>query len=227
MQLQYTTVTAPISGVAGIRMVDVGNVVSAGNGLVTITQTQPIHVVFNLPESQMSALRQAKAAAQVPVVASERGPSTALASDGQLEVIDNLISADSGTFRARALFPNTDEVLWPGQFVNVTLRLGRIDKAVVIPTPAVQRGPDGDFVYVVEQDKVRQQPVTVGIEVDTQHVQVSQGIKAGDKVVTEGQFRLKPGAAVIALAPGQQPPVKVDDEQADGKKAGGAQVSVE
>ena len=227
VQLQYTTVTAPISGVAGMRNVDVGNVVAAGTGLVTITQTQPISVVFNLPESQMSALRQAKAAGSVPVVASERGAASALASDGQLEVIDNVISADSGTFRARAVFPNADEALWPGQFVNVSLRLGRLDNAVVIPTPAVQRGPDGDFVYVVEEDKVRQQPVTVGIEVDDRHVQVSQGIKAGDKVVTEGQFRLKPGSAVIALAPGEQPEIKADAKADADKDAGGVQVSIE
>ena len=227
VQLQYTSVTAPISGVAGMRNVDVGNVVAAGTGLVTITQTQPIHVVFNLPESQMSALRRAKAAGDVPVVASERGATSALASDGQLEVIDNLISADSGTFRARALFPNTDETLWPGQFVNVKLRMGRIDNAVVIPAPAVQRGPDGDFVYVVEADKVRQQPVTVGIEVDDQHVQVTQGLKAGDRVVTEGQFRLKPGTAVKALAPGEVPPVKVETKADAAKAGGGVEVSVE
>lgn len=228
VQLQYTSVTAPISGVAGMRNVDVGNVVAAGTGLVTITQTQPIQVIFNLPEGQLSALRQANAAGQVPVVASERGATSALASDGQLEVIDNQISADSGTFRARAVFPNSNEALWPGQFVNVKLRLGRIDQAVVIPTPAVQRGPDGDFVYVVQDKKVRQQAVTVGVEVDDQHVQITQGLAAGDPVVTEGQFRLKPGTAVIALKPGELPPVKVDDKKTKDKDAaGGVDVSVE
>ena len=228
VQLQYTTVTAPISGVAGMRNVDVGNVVTAGTGLVTLTQTQPIQVMFNLPETQLGALRQAAAAGQVPVVASERGATTALAADGSLDVIDNLISTDSGTFRARAVFPNGNEALWPGQFVNVKLRLGRIDNAVVIPTPAVQRGPDGDFVYVVDDKKVRQQAVTVGVEVDDQHVQVTEGLKGGEQVVTEGQFRLKPGSAVIALKPGELPPAKPAEKTADDKNAaGGVEVSVE
>lgn len=228
VQLQYTAVTSPISGVAGMRHVDAGNVVAAGTGLVTVTQTQPIQVVFNLPERQLAALRQARSAGTVPVVVSERGASSELAGDGTLEVIDNQINADSGTFRARALFPNADDALWPGQFVNVKLRLGSIDNAVVIPTQAVQRGPDGDFVYVVENDAVRQQAVTVGVEVDDQHVQVSDGIKPSDKVVTEGQFRLKPGSKVIALAPGQAPPAP-PAEDADGKDKddGGPQVSVE
>ena len=228
VQLQYTAVSSPISGVAGMRHVDAGNVVTAGTGLVTVTQTQPIQVVFNLPERQLGALRQARSAGSVPVEVSERGAASALAGDGALEVIDNQINADSGTFRARALFPNADDALWPGQFVNVKLRLGSIDNAVVIPAQAVQRGPDGDFVYVVENDAVRQQPVTVGVEVDDQHVQVSQGIKPSDKVVTEGQFRLKPGSKVIALAPGQAPPAP-PAEDADGKdKDGdGPQVSVE
>ena len=221
VQLQYTNVTSPIDGIAGMRHVDAGNVVAAGTGLVTVTQTQPIQVVFNLPERQLAALRQARAAGSVPVVVSERGAASQLADDGTLEVIDNQISADSGTFRARAVFPNSDDALWPGQFVNVQLRLGQIDNAVVIPAQAVQRGPDGDFVYVVENQAVRQQAVTVGVEVDDQHVQVSQGLKASDQVVTEGQFRLKPGSKVIALAPGQAPPAPpADDAEAKDKDGG-------
>lgn len=227
VQLQYTAVSSPISGVAGMRHVDAGNVVAAGTGLVTVTQTQPIQVVFNLPERQLAALRQANGAGKVPVEVSERGAASALAGDGALDVIDNQINADSGTFRARAVFPNADDALWPGQFVNVRLRLGSIDNAVVIPTQAVQRGPDGDFVYVVDNDVVRQQAVTVGVEVDDQHVQVSQGIKASDKVVTEGQFRLKPGSKVIALAPGQAPPAPPADKAEGEEKDDGPQVSVE
>lgn len=228
VQLQYTSVTSPISGIAGMRHVDAGNVVAAGTGLVTITQTQPIQVVFNLAERQLGALRQARANGEVPVEVSERGASQVLAGDGRLEVIDNQISADSGTFRARAVFANDDDALWPGQFVNVRLRLGRIDDAVVIPTPAVQRGPDGDFVYVVDGDAVRQQKISVGVEVDDQHVQVSEGLKAGERVVTEGQFRLKPGSKVKALAPGELPPPA--EGKTDGKDAGetgGARVSID
>ena len=227
VQLQYTTVTSPINGIAGIRNVDAGNVVAAGTGLVTITQTQPIQVVFNLPERQLGALRQARAAGSVPVEVAERGAAKVLASDGSLDVIDNQISADSGTFRARAVFANDNDALWPGQFVNVRLRLGSIDNAVVIPAPAVQRGPDGDFVYVVQDDAVRQQKVTVGIEVDDRHVQVSDGLKAGDRVVTEGQFRLKPGSKVIALAPGQAPPAPAASQDKEKKDEGGPRVTTE
>ncbi|MBB1117279.1 efflux RND transporter periplasmic adaptor subunit [Stenotrophomonas sp. W1S232] len=227
VQLQYTTVTSPINGIAGIRNVDAGNVVAAGTGLVTITQTQPIQVVFNLPERQLGALRQARAAGSVPVEVAERGAAKVLASDGSLDVIDNQISADSGTFRARAVFANDNDALWPGQFVNVRLRLGSIDNAVVIPAPAIQRGPDGDFVYVVQDDAVRQQKVTVGIEVDDRHVQVSDGLKAGDRVVTEGQFRLKPGSKVIALAPGQAPPAPAASEDKEKKDEGGPRVTTE
>lgn len=221
VQLQYTSVTSPISGVAGMRHVDAGNVVAAGSGLVTVTQTQPIQVVFNLAERQLGALRQARAAGTVPVTVSERGATGELAGDGVLEVIDNQISADSGTFRARAVFPNADDALWPGQFVNVRLRLGTLSDALVIPAQAVQRGPDGDFVYVLDGEVVRQQSVSVGVEVDDQHVQVSEGLKAGERVVTEGQFRLKPGSRVIALDPGQAPPPPPADEVEgkDGKKA--------
>lgn len=228
VQLNHTAVASPISGIAGMRHVDAGNVVAAGTGLVTVTQTQPIQVVFNLAERQLGALRQARAAGKVPVEASERGAARALAADGALEVIDNQISADSGTFRARAVFPNTDDALWPGQFVNVRLRLGTIDDAVVVPAQAIQRGPDGDFVYVVENNAVRQQAVSVGVEVDDQHVQVSEGLKPNDQVVTEGQFRLKPGSKVIALAPGQAPPAPpAEDTEGKDKEDGGPQVTVE
>lgn len=228
VQLNHTAVASPISGIAGMRHVDAGNVVAAGTGLVTVTQTQPIQVVFNLAERQLGALRKASAAGKVPVEASERGAARALAADGALEVIDNQISADSGTFRARAVFPNTDDALWPGQFVNVRLRLGTIDDAVVVPAQAIQRGPDGDFVYVVENNAVRQQAVSVGVEVDDQHVQVSEGLKPNDQVVTEGQFRLKPGSKVIALAPGQAPPAPpAEDTEGKDKEDGGPQVTVE
>jgi multidrug efflux system membrane fusion protein len=227
VQLQYTAVVAPISGIAGLRHVDAGNIVAAGTALVTLTQTQPIQVVFNLPESQLTAVRQASSNGEVPVVASERGASKALAQDGKVDVIDNQISTDSGTFRVRALFPNANESLWPGQFVNVRLRLGKLADAVVIPAQAVQRGPDGDFVYVLDGEVVRQQAVSVGVEVDDQHVQVNEGIKAGDRVVTEGQFRLKPGSKVIALAPGQTPPPPPAEKSDKDKEDDGPQVTVD
>lgn len=158
VQLQYTKVTAPITGIAGIRAVDAGNVVSAGTALVTLTQIHPIHVVFNLPERQLGDVRQAQAAGSVPVAALDRADSHVLSGDGKLDVIDNLISADSGTFKARALFDNQDNGLWPGQFVNVRMQLRTIAGGVVIPTQAVLRGPDGEYVYVVQGDNTVKMP---------------------------------------------------------------------
>jgi multidrug efflux system membrane fusion protein len=118
VQLQYTRVTAPISGIAGIRAVDAGNVVSAGTALVTLTQIHPIHVVFNLPERQLPDVRQAQQAGPVTIAALDRNDSHVLTDGGKLDVVDNQISSDSGTFRARALFDNADNTLRPGQFVN-------------------------------------------------------------------------------------------------------------
>jgi multidrug efflux system membrane fusion protein len=149
VQLQYTRVTAPISGIAGIRAVDAGNVVSAGTALVTLTQIHPIHVVFNLPERQLPDVRQAQQAGPVTIAALDRNDSHVLTDGGTLDVVDNQISSDSGTFRARALFDNQDNTLWPGQFVNVRMQLRTIAGGVVIPTQAVMRGPDGEYVYIV------------------------------------------------------------------------------
>ena len=206
VQLQYTKVTAPITGVAGIRAVDAGNVVSAGTALVTLTQVQPIHVVFNLPERQLGELRTAQQAGAVQIAALDRTDAHVLSGDGTLDVVDNVISSDSGTFRARALFPNAEKGLWPGQFVNVRLQLRTIGGGIVIPTQAVMRGPEGEYVYVVQQDStVKMQTVRSGVEVGDSAVQVTEGLKGGERVVSEGQFRLKPGSKVTALKPGQTP----------------------
>lgn len=206
VQLQYTRVTAPISGVAGLRAVDAGNVVSAGTALVTLTQVQPIHVVFNLPERQLGEVRSAQQAGAVQIAALDRTDAHVLSADGALDVVDNVISSDSGTFRARALFPNADKGLWPGQFVNVRLQLRTIGGGIVIPTQAVMRGPDGEYVYVVQQDStVKMQTVRSGVEVGDSAVQVTEGLRGGERVVSEGQFRLKPGSKVTALRPGQTP----------------------
>ncbi|MFK3648574.1 efflux RND transporter periplasmic adaptor subunit [Lysobacter enzymogenes] len=203
VQLQYTRVTAPISGIAGIRSVDVGNVLNAGTALVTLTQVHPIHVLFNLPERQLQGVREAQRAGPVMVGALDRGDAHALTADGRLDVVDNQISADSGTFRARAVFDNADNALWPGQFVNVRLRLRTIESALVVPVQAVMRGTDSEYVYVVQaDDTVAMRTVKTGVEADGDRILVASGLKAGERVVTEGQFRLKPGSKVTALAPG-------------------------
>ncbi len=224
VQLQYTKVTAPITGIAGIRAVDAGNVVNAGTALVTLTQIHPIHVLFNLPERQLGDVRQAQAAGAVPVAALDRADSHVLSGDGKLDVVDNLISADSGTFKARAIFDNTDNGLWPGQFVNVRMQLRTIAGGVVIPTQAVLRGPDGEYVYVVQGDNtVKMQTVRSGVEVGDSQVQIAEGLKGGERVVSEGQFRLKPGSKVTALKPGQTPvaPTEAELKAAEQKNGGG------
>lgn len=213
VQLQYTKVTAPISGIAGIRAVDAGNIVSAGTALVTLTQIHPIHVVFNLPERQLPDVRQAQKAGPVTIAALDRNDSHVLTDGGTLDVVDNQISSDSGTFRARALLNNSDNSLWPGQFVNVRMQLRTIGGGVVIPTQAVMRGPDGEYVYIVKPDStVAMQTVKSGVEVGDSNVQITEGLKGGERVVSEGQFRLKPGSKVTALKPGETPAPPTDAE---------------
>lgn len=221
VQLQFTRVLAPIDGIAGIRGVDVGNIVSTASTIVTLTQIQPIYVSFNLPEVQLPALRQAQAAGPVEIAALDRTDAHPLAEDGRLDVVNNLIDADAGTFAARAVFPNADGALWPGQFVNVRVRMKTLANAVVVPAQAIQRGPDGDYVYLVQSDDtVKVQTVVQGVEVDDSNVQVASGLKVGDRVVTEGQFRLKPGAKVKTLAPGETPAAPTDAElKAAGNKS--------
>ena len=222
VQLQYTRVTAPISGIAGIRAVDAGNIVSAGTALVTLTQIHPIHVVFNLPERQLPAVRQAQAAGAVDIAALDRNDAHVLTDGGKLDVVDNQISSDSGTFRARALFDNEDNSLWPGQFVNVRMQLRTIAGGVVIPTKAVMRGPDGEYVYIVKPDStVAMQTVKSGVEVGDSQVQITEGLKGGERVVSEGQFRLKPGAKVTALKPGETPAAPTEAELKAAQQQGG------
>jgi len=226
VQLQYTRITAPIDGIAGIRGVDAGNIVSTSTAIVTLTQIHPIYVAFNLPERQLTAVREGQAQAPLAVAALDRGDAHVISDAGKLDVIDNRISADSGTFSVRAIFDNTDNKLWPGQFVNVRLQLRTIGGGIVVPAQAVQRGPDGDYVYVVQADStVRMQAVKQGVEVNDTLVQIATGLKAGEKVVTEGQFRLKPGSKVQALAPGETPAPPTEEElkAAEGKNKRGGQ----
>lgn len=205
--LGYTRITAPIDGIAGIRQVDVGNLLQANAGtIVVLTQVQPINVMYTLPAQDLDSVRKARAAGAVPVTALDRSDSHAVASDGVLAVVDNQIDTSTGTFRLKAEFPNADKALWPGAFVNVRMQVRTVEDGLVVPTQAVQRGPDGDYVYLLEAgDSVKMQPVSVAGEVDASHVMIASGLAAGDKVVTEGQFRLKPGARVTPMAPGEVP----------------------
>lgn len=227
VQLAYTKVISPIDGLAGIRGVDPGNVITTSTAIVTLTQLHPINIMFTLPEQNLDMVRAAAGqnTAALQVTALDRTDSHPIASGGVLKVIDNQIDTTTGTFRLKSEFTNAKNELWPGQFVNVQLLVNTVDGGLVIPAQAVQRGPDGDYVYQVQADStVKMQPVVIAGEVGDSHVMIGSGLKAGDRVVTEGQFRLKPGSKVNALKPGEVPaaPTAAELEKAKGNaKSGG------
>jgi multidrug efflux system membrane fusion protein len=214
-QLGYTKITAPIDGMAGIRLVDVGNLVTAnsGTGIVVLTEVHPINVIFSLPEQNIDQVRTTDDASDpLPVTALDRNDSHVIA-EGVLKVIDNQIDTTTGTFKLKSEFSNEKNTLWPGQFVNVRVRVRTVKSGLVVPSTAVQRGPDGSYAYVVQADStVKMTPLKLGDEAGDNTMLVTSGLAVGDKVVTEGQFRLKPGSKVQALAPGQAAP---ETSQAD------------
>lgn len=203
VQLSYTTITAPISGRVGARLVDAGNIVHAAdaNGLLVINQIDPIAVQFSLPESNFqqinAALRQRGAKALV-VEAIDRGSREVLAT-GHLVLLNNQIDTTTGTIALKGHFPNAAHKLWPGQSVDARIVLGDQENAITIPTAAVQRSQDGNFAYVVDGQQVRMQPLDVTETIGEKTV-VGKGLQAGDRVVTEGQYRLQPGAHVAEAA---------------------------
>jgi multidrug efflux system membrane fusion protein len=225
-QLGYTRITAPITGIAGIRQVDVGNLVQANAGnIVVLTQVHPINVMFTLPEQSLEGVRAAQGAAAggLEVAALDRTDAHVVAT-GALKVIDNQIDTTTGTFKLKSEFGNADNALWPGQFVNVRVRLRTVADGLVVPATAVQRGPEGNYVYALQADgTVAMKPVTTAGDAGDNEVLVSSGIAAGDKVVTEGQFRLKPGSKVQALAPGETPAPPSAEELAKMKDKGAPQ----
>lgn len=200
IRLDFSTVRAPIDGRVGVVRVTPGNIVRAsdgGDGLVTITQMKPLRVTFTLPERDLVAVRAADARGDVAVRVFVHGAAQPLAS-GSLNFIDSSVDTASGTITAKATVPNEDGALWPGQYVDIELVLGKIEAAVTIPTVAVQPGQDGPFVYVVGADsKVAVRKVVTG-EAVGENVVVTDGLVAGDQVVVEGQLRLRDGSRVAA-----------------------------
>jgi len=197
--LDYTTIRAPIAGRTGIRQVDEGNLVSGSDttGIVVITTVKPISVFFNLPQQQLPEVNKGMAIGQLKVDALTPDTGTVLDS-GKLVVVDNQVDSTTGTVRLKAEFPNADLQLWPGQFVNVRLLINTLQQVVVIPTSAVQRGPNGTFVYVVQpDDTVAMRPVSLTQQGDVQTV-VARGVEGGDRVVTSGFARLTDGTRVQA-----------------------------
>ncbi|MFZ0870590.1 MAG: efflux RND transporter periplasmic adaptor subunit [Rhodanobacter sp.] len=225
VQLDFTKIISPIDGVAGIRNVDPGNVVTTTTAIDTLTQIQPIYVVFNLPEVNLEMVRgAAKGTDPLEVIALDRADAHPLDTTGVLQVVDNQIDITTGTFKLRAQFANPTSSLWPGQFVNVQLKVRTVAGGLVVPAQAVQRGPDGDYVYLVQSDQtVKMQPVKLAGEVGDSHVMISSGLSVGEQVVTEGQFRLKPGSKVNALKPGQVPatPSSAELDKAKKNQSGG------
>ncbi|MDE3210094.1 MAG: efflux RND transporter periplasmic adaptor subunit [Pseudomonadota bacterium] len=227
VQLDYTRIRSPIDGLAGIRAVDPGNVVGTSTAIVTLTQLHPINVMFTLPEQNLDMVRRAAAGATpLQVTALDRVDAHPIATGGVLRVIDNQIDTTTGTFRLKSEFSNDANVLWPGQFVNVQLLVNTVDGGLVVPAQAVQRGPNGDYVYLVQGDNtVKMQPVVVAGEVGDSHVMIGSGLKAGESVVTEGQFRLKPGSKVNPLKPGEVPAApsaaELEKTKKDMQKGGG------
>jgi multidrug efflux system membrane fusion protein len=210
LQLIYCHITAPISGRLGLRLVDPGNIVHAtdANGLVVITQLQPIAVVFAIPEDSLpQVLAKLKAGARLPVEAYDREGRQKLAV-GSLLTVDNQIDPSTGTVRLKAVFPNEDNGLFPNQFVNAHLLLDVKRGATVVPTAAIQRSPQSAFVYVVKADQtVAMRPVTIGVS-QGDETSINAGLVPGDLVVTNGVERLREGARVELQAGGDNSPRK-------------------
>lgn len=205
LNLAYTRITAPVSGRVGLRPVDAGNLVSSSdtNGIAVITQVAPIDVSFAVPQERLPDLQRRLAqGASLPVSAMDRARTAELAS-GRFLTLDNQIDVQTGTVRAKARFPNEKGTLFPNQFVNVRLLLDTVSGAVTVPVTAVRQGPSGDFVYVVREDRtVSQRAVKRGIAT-AERVAITDGLQAGEKVVTEGADRLRDGARVVL--PGDAP----------------------
>lgn len=212
LQLDWSRITAPISGRVGLKQVDIGNQISSSDttGIVVLTQTHPIDLVFTLPESEIATVVQAQKAGQQLVVEAWDRTNKQKLSSGTLLSLDNQIDATTGTIKLKARFDNQDDALFPNQFVNARMLVSTQQDAVVIPAAALQMGNEGNFVWVVnEKNQVSKHIVTPGIQ-DSQKVVIAAGLSAGDRVVTDGIDRLTEGAKVevVDAKSAQQIPAK-------------------
>jgi membrane fusion protein, multidrug efflux system len=196
LNLEYCTIVSPLDGYVGKVLLQAGNMVRANdvNALAVINQVRPIYVNFAVPEQSLPEVRKYRAAGPLAVeTVPDPGAPPAL---GELIFVDNAVDPSTGTIRLRARFPNTDAALWPGQFVSVTLRLYDQVDAIIIPAPAVQNGPEGQYVYVVGQDLVANVRKIAVQRTDGERVIVASGLQKGERVVTRGQLRLGPKTRV-------------------------------
>lgn len=232
LNLDYATVRAPISGRVGLRTVDAGNLVSAGDatGIAVITQLSPIDVEFAVPQDRLPVLQGRIAGnARLPATALDRTRTDALAT-GSFIALDNQVDTSTGTVRAKARFANTDNKLFPSQFVNLRLTVDTLRNAVVVPVTALRHGANGDFVYVLNAEKrtVALRTVTRG-QATAEMVQIATGLKVGEQVITEGADRLRDGASVVlpndkpAGARGQGQGGRQGQGQGAGRPAGAQQ----
>jgi len=213
-QVDYTQVKSPISGVVGLRQVDIGNIVNASNmsGIVTVTQIEPITVIFTAPEEQLPYISEAQKVAPLKTIAITTDGKKPLA-EGKLSVINNQVDTTSGTIRLKAVFDNKDHALWPGQSVSTRLLVKTLKDATVVPDDAIQHGTNGLYAYAVTADnKAEQRKVKVSQSIDGRSV-VDEGLKPGERVITGGQFKVQPGSLVTsAVASTDQAQDKVKSE---------------
>ena len=202
VQLGYATITAPITGRVGFRLVDQGNIVNASSatGIVSIAQIEPISVVFTEPENTLAEITEGRKAGPLDVTALASDGSKPLA-DGTLETFNNEIDTSSGTIRLKGTFANTDHKLWPGLSVSTRLKVKTLENVVLVPFSAVQHGPNGLYAFVIgADDRVEVRPIAVSLSDDSNAV-VTKGIKGGERVVTAGQYRLQPKTLVRVVPP--------------------------
>lgn len=200
LNVGYASITSPIDGVTGIRQVDLGNLVQVNSNnaatLATVTQIKPIYVVFTLPEVNIQRILEAMRRGPLRVEAFDQADQKETAA-GVLNLVDNAVDPTTGMVKLKAQFANEDDALWPGQFVNAHLVLEVIHNGVNVPAAAVQTGPNGNFTYVVKANStVDMRPITV-TQTENNMALIGSGLKAGEEVVTAGQFKLRPGAKVL------------------------------
>src|SRR5215813_9380812 len=196
-QLSYTTITAPSDGRVGFRQVDAGNIIHANdpNPLTVLTLIRPSVAVFTLPQKDLADVRDAMLRGPVPVIAFDQDNTRQLA-QGELLLIDNQIDQTTSTIRLKARFPNEDDRLWPGEFVRLRVHVETRDGAVTIPPPAVQRGPQGLYAWVIKPDNTAEQRAIEAVPIDSDITIVSKGLSVGERVVVNGQYRLQAGSHV-------------------------------
>jgi multidrug efflux system membrane fusion protein len=200
VQLEYTKLTSPIAGVTGVRQIDQGNIIhpTDPNGLVVVTQIEPISVIFTLPETELPEIQQQMAKGPLTVLAYSHDDKIKL-DEGKLALVNNEILQTTGTIQLKADFPNTAHMLWPGELINARLLLETRHNGLSIASSAVQQGPNGSYVYVIGPDRAVQMRAVTVAQISEGQALIDSGLKPEENVVVEGQYRLQPGSLVEAL----------------------------